>query len=82
VRHRKNHQKAVGAVARHLAEATYWILTKEVSYQEPQRKTRKTDASTKASTQMGAGHDLSHFSDRVRGKGRPNAANADVPSCP
>ena len=47
VRHRKNHQKAIGAVARHLAEATYWILTKEVSYQEPQRKTRKTDASTK-----------------------------------
>jgi transposase len=48
VRHRKNHQKAIGAVARHLAEATYWILTKEVSYQEPQRKTRTTDASTKA----------------------------------
>jgi transposase len=48
VRHRKNHQKAIGAVARHLAEATYWILTKEVSYQEPRRKTRKTDASTKA----------------------------------
>jgi len=27
--HRKNHPKAIGAVARHLAEATYWILTKE-----------------------------------------------------
>ena len=45
VRHRKDHPKAIGAVARHLAEATYWILTKEVSYQEP---TRKADASTKA----------------------------------
>jgi hypothetical protein len=28
IRARKNHAKAVGAVARHLAEATYWILTK------------------------------------------------------
>jgi transposase len=33
--HRKNHQKAIGAVARHLAEATYWILTKEEPYREP-----------------------------------------------
>ncbi len=46
IRHRKGHQKAIGAVARHLAEATYWILTKEVPYQEPQRH---PDASTKAS---------------------------------
>jgi transposase len=45
VRHRKEHAKAIGAVARHLAEATYWILTKEEPYQEPKRK---TDASTKA----------------------------------
>jgi len=43
--HRKNHQKAIGAVARHLAEATYWILTKEEPYQEPKRR---SDASTKA----------------------------------
>lgn len=28
IRGRKGHTKAVGAVARHLAEATYWILTK------------------------------------------------------
>jgi transposase len=34
VRHRKGHAKAVGAVARHLAEATYWILTKEEPYWE------------------------------------------------
>jgi transposase len=36
--HRKNHPKAIGAVARHLAEATYWILTKEEPYREPTRK--------------------------------------------
>jgi transposase len=32
---RKGHQKAFGAVAPHLAEATYWILTKQESYREP-----------------------------------------------
>src|SRR5437763_7482765 len=26
---RKGHRKAIGAVARHLAEATYWILSKQ-----------------------------------------------------
>jgi transposase len=45
VNHRKNHQKAIGAVARHLAEATYWILVKGEPYQEPKRR---ADASTKA----------------------------------
>jgi transposase len=45
VRARQNHAKAVGAVARHLAEATYWMLTKEEGYREPRRK---PDASTKA----------------------------------
>lgn len=34
IRNRKNHAKAVGAVARHLAEATYWMLTKGQAYQE------------------------------------------------
>jgi transposase len=34
VRHRQGHAKAVGAVARHLAEATYWILTKKEAYKE------------------------------------------------
>ena len=34
VRHRRNHGKAVGAVARHLAEATYWMLTKGEAYRE------------------------------------------------
>ena len=34
VRHRQGHAKAVGAVARHLAEAAYWILTKKEAYRE------------------------------------------------
>ena len=34
IRGRKHHAKAVGAVARHLAEATYWILTKQEPYRE------------------------------------------------
>jgi transposase len=42
---RKDHAKAIGAVARHLAEATYWILTKEEPYRE---LIHKTGASTKA----------------------------------
>ena len=32
---RKGHPKAVGAVARHLAEASYWILTKQEPYRDP-----------------------------------------------
>jgi len=31
----KNHQKAVVAVARHLAEAAWWVLTKQEIYREP-----------------------------------------------
>jgi transposase len=34
-RRRKGDAVAVGAVARHLAEATFWVLTKGESYQEP-----------------------------------------------
>jgi|SRR5262252_2341976 len=32
---RKGHAKAIGAVARHLAEATYWMLSKQEAYREP-----------------------------------------------
>lgn len=32
--YRQGHAKAVGAVARHFAEATYWILTKKEAYKE------------------------------------------------
>ena len=38
IRHAKGHPKAIGAVARHLAEATYWMLTKKEDYQEPNLK--------------------------------------------
>lgn len=32
---RRGHQKAIGAVARHLAEATYYVLSKIEAYREP-----------------------------------------------
>ncbi|MBN1362076.1 MAG: IS110 family transposase [Sedimentisphaerales bacterium] len=34
LRARRGHAQAVGAVARHLAEATYWVLSKKEVYQE------------------------------------------------
>jgi transposase len=34
----KGHHKTIGAVARHLAEATFWMLTKQEPYQDPARK--------------------------------------------
>jgi transposase len=37
IRARKGHQKAVGALARHLAEASFWILRKGEPYMEPTR---------------------------------------------
>ena len=39
IRQKKGHGKAIGAAARHLAEATYWILTKGENYREPELKT-------------------------------------------
>jgi transposase len=41
----KNHQKAVVAVARHLAEAAWWVLTKQEVYREP-RDARQALSST------------------------------------
>jgi transposase len=35
---RKGHAIAVGAVARHLAEASYWVLTKREAYHQPHSK--------------------------------------------
>jgi transposase len=35
LKERKGHAKAVGAVARHLAEASYWILTRHEAYRDP-----------------------------------------------
>jgi transposase len=40
VARRKGHAKAIGAVARHLAEAPYWMLTKEEPYREPKASRR------------------------------------------
>jgi transposase len=37
IRQRRGHGKAIVAVARHLAEATYWMLKKEEVYKEPSR---------------------------------------------
>ena len=36
IKRTKNHQKAATAVARHLAEAAWWVLTKLEGYREPQ----------------------------------------------
>lgn len=35
LRARKGHAKAVGAIARHLAEATYWVLSRKQPYRDP-----------------------------------------------
>lgn len=35
LRQRRNHPKAVGAVARHLAAASYWVLKKKQAYRDP-----------------------------------------------
>ena len=40
IRARRGHGKAIVAVARHLAEAAYWVLRKQQPYQEPRRSTR------------------------------------------
>jgi hypothetical protein len=38
-RRRKGHYVAVGAVARYLSEAAYWVLKKGEPYKEPEPKT-------------------------------------------
>ena len=38
IRSRRGHQTAIGAVARHLAESTYWMLKKGEPYCEPKPK--------------------------------------------
>jgi len=45
IKRKKNHQKAVVAVGRHLAEAAWWVLTKQEVYHEP-RATRQALSST------------------------------------
>jgi hypothetical protein len=36
MRQRKDHGKAAVAVARHLAEAAFWVLKRKEAYKEPQ----------------------------------------------
>lgn len=36
VSERRGHPKAIGAVARHLAESAYWVMKKRESYREPE----------------------------------------------
>ena len=38
VRGRGGHQTAIGAVARHLAQSTYWMLKKKEEYCEPKKR--------------------------------------------
>ena len=45
VQKKKNHQKAAVAVARHLAEAAYWILKKQEVYLPPQSPKRTAERS-------------------------------------
>jgi transposase len=51
-RRRKGHAVAVGAVARYLAEATYWVLKKGEPYREPVRR-RSPGSKSAASLKQG-----------------------------
>jgi transposase len=42
LRERKGHAKAVVAVARHMAEAVFWVLKKNEAYKEPQKPISST----------------------------------------
>jgi transposase len=46
IKRSKNTQKAAMAVARHLAEAAWWVLTKQEVYREPQHSRQKALSST------------------------------------
>jgi transposase len=46
IKRAKNHQKAVVAVARHLVEAAWWVLTKQEVYREPQGPRQQALSST------------------------------------
>lgn len=50
VREKKNHQKAAVAVARHLAEAAFGILTKKQIYREPKNSDRGSSKPTASLT--------------------------------
>jgi transposase len=44
IREKKGHAKAVGAVGRHLAEASFWVLTRNEDYKEPEVKSVSSTA--------------------------------------
>jgi transposase len=44
IRQRKGHAKAVGAVGRHLAEASFWVLKRNEDYKEPEAKSFSSTA--------------------------------------
>ncbi len=46
IKRSKNHQKAVVAVGRHLAEAAWWVLTKQEVYREPHGPRQQALSST------------------------------------
>jgi len=46
IKRAKNHQKAVVAVARHLAEAAWWVLTRQEVYREPHGPRQQALSST------------------------------------
>jgi transposase len=48
VRQRRGHPKAIGAVGRHLAEATYWMLTKQEPYRDPATDCLKAESTREA----------------------------------
>jgi transposase len=44
IKQRKGYAPAIGAVARHLAESTYWVLVKHEPYKEPKPKVNQSTA--------------------------------------
>jgi hypothetical protein len=46
IKRSKNHRNAVVAVARHLAEAAWWVLTRQEVYREPQSPRQQALSST------------------------------------
>jgi transposase len=50
VAYRRGHQKAVGAVARHLAEAAFHVLSRNQPYKEPDRKEQALNQGTASAT--------------------------------
>ena len=41
LKERKDHAKAIGAVARHLAEASFWVLSRGENYRDPALRAEK-----------------------------------------